>query len=238
MERQTPVAAASISASQIEQKLGDEPFPEILKMVPGVYATREGGGSGDASINIRGFKQENVALLLNGVPIGSVENGLVYWNNWMGLAEATQKVEVQRGLGASNVAMNSVGGTINIITRTTDMEKGGSIKYSYTDYGNSRLNLMLSTGRLKNKMAITFMGSRISGPGYVDATYVDGWAFFLSVSKEFNDRHMLVFTALGNPERHGQRNFKLSQQETDRYGLKYNNSAGNVKNRLSQVKRR
>jgi outer membrane receptor for ferrienterochelin and colicin len=235
VERSTPVAVSTITDVQIERRMGDEPFPEIMKMVPGVYATRTGGGSGDASVNIRGFKQENVALLLNGVPIGSVENGLVYWNNWLGLAEATQQVQVQRGLGASNIALNSVGGTINIITRTTDVEKGGSVKYSLTDYGNSRINLMLSTGRLKNNMAVTFMGSRISGSGYVDATYVDGWAYFLSVSKEFSKDHMLVFTALGNPERHGQRNFKLSKDETDRYGLKYNKEWGSYNGRVNNA---
>lgn len=234
-ERKTPVAANTIQAKEIEMKLGDQPFPEMMKLVPGVYATRQGGGSGDASVNIRGFKQENVALLLNGVPIGSVENGLVYWNNWLGLAEATQQVQVQRGLGASNVALNSVGGTINIITRTTDVEKGGSVKYSMTNYGNSKVNLLLSTGRLKNNMAVTFMGSRISGPGYVDATYVDGWAYFLSISKEFNRNHMLVFTLLGNPEKHGQRNFKLSQEETDQYGLKYNKDWGSYNGTINNA---
>lgn len=234
-ERETPVAASTIDAGEIAMKLGDQPLPEVMKTVPGVYASRQGGGSGDASVNIRGFKQENVALLLNGVPIGSVENGLVYWNNWQGLGEATQEIQVQRGLGVSNIALNSVGGTINIITKTTEVEKGGSLSYSLTDYGNSRINLTLSTGRMKNDMAVTFMGSRIAGPGYADATYVDGWAYFLSVTKEFNDRHMLVFTALGNPERHGQRNFKLSKDETDRYGLKYNKDWGSYNGQVNNA---
>lgn len=235
VDRKTPVSASTITAQAIQRRLGDQPLPEIMKSVPGVYATRQGGGSGDASVNIRGFKQENIALLLNGVPIGSVENGLVYWNNWLGLADATEQIQVQRGLGASNVALNSVGGTINIITRPIDAESGGSVSLSMTDYGNSHLSLMLSTGRLKNNMAVTFMGSRISGPGYVDATYVDGWAYFLSVSKEFNKNHLLVFTALGNPERHGQRNFKLSEQETDRYGIKYNKDWGSYNGELNNA---
>ena len=235
VERKTPVAANTITSTRIEQRLGDEPLPEIMKLVPGVYATRQGGGSGDASVNIRGFKQENVALLLNGVPIGSVENGLVYWNNWMGLSDAAQRIQVQRGLGASNVALNSVGGTINIITKTTDVEPGGSVSYSVTDYGNSRFNLYLSTGRLDNNMAITFMGTRVSGPGYVDATYVDGWGYFLSVSKEFSKDHLLVFTALGSPERHGQRNFRLSQSETDRYGITFNKDWGSYNGKVNNA---
>jgi hypothetical protein len=234
-DRKTPVSVTSIRSEAIQQRLGDQPFPEIMKTVPGVYATRTGGGSGDASVNIRGFQQENVALLLNGVPVGSVENGLVYWNNWLGLTEATQQIQVQRGLGASQVALNSVGGTINIITKTTDVEKGGSLRYAVTDYGNMKTTLSLSSGRLKNNMAVTFLGSRFTGPGYVDATYVTGWAYFLSISKEINKRNMLVFTALGNPERHGQRNFRLTQEETDRYGLRYNKDWGSYNGKVNNA---
>ena len=235
LDRRTPVSVSSIRSEAIQQRLGDQPLPEIMKSVPGVYATRTGGGSGDASVNIRGFKQENVALLLNGIPISSVENGLVYWNNWLGLTEATQQIQVQRGLGASQVALNSIGGTINIITKTTNVEKGGSLKFSITDYGNYKATLALSSGRLKNNMSVTFLGSRFSGPGYVDATYVSGWAYFLSISKEFNNRHMIVFTALGNPERHGQRNFKLTQSETDQHGIKYNKEWGSYNGEINNA---
>jgi len=235
IERRTPVSVSTIKADVIKTRLGDRPFPEIMTGVPGVYASRTGGGSGDASVNIRGFKQENVALMLNGIPIGSVENGLVYWNNWLGLADATQQIQVQKGLGASKVAMNSIGGTINIITKTLDAEKGGSLKYSITDYGNQKATLSLSSGRLKNNMAVTFLGSRFSGPGYADATYVDGWAYYLSVSKEFSAKHMLVFTAMGNPERHGQRNFKLSKAEVDKYGLRYNKDWGSYNGEINNA---
>lgn len=234
-DRLTPVSVTTIKSDAIEQRLGDQPLPIIMNSAPGVYATRLGGGSGDASINIRGFQQENVALLLNGIPVGSVENGLVYWNNWLGLSEATQQIQVQRGLGASNVALNSIGGTINIITKTTNVEQGGSLKFSTTDYGNMKATMMLSSGKLKNNMAVTFLGSRFWGPGYVDATYVSGWAYFLTISKEINKRHMLVFTGLGNPETHGQRNSRLTQAETDQYGLKYNKDWGSYNGRINNA---
>jgi hypothetical protein len=186
-------------------------------------------------VNIRGFKQENIALMLNGVPISSVENGLVYWNNWLGLSDVARQVQVQRGLGASRTALNSVGGTINIITRTTDMEEGGSVRLSVTDYGNAKATLTLSTGLTPGGIAVTFLGSVFTGPGYVDATYVRGAAYFLSITKEFNPRNMLVFTLLGNPERHGQRNFKLSSSEIDRYGLRYNKEWGSYNGEINNA---
>ncbi|MEI6060758.1 MAG: TonB-dependent receptor [Bacteroidota bacterium] len=222
----TPVAVSTVKAQAIEQKIGNQDYPEILKMTPGIYATKEGGGSGDDRLTLRGFQQENVSLLLNGVPVSSMENGLVYWSNWAGLTDATEAIQVQRGLGASRVAMNSVGGTINIITKSTSATAGGTIRYSLSDYGNSKTILSFSTGKMKNGTSLTFLGSRTSGPGFVDATYVDGWAYFLSLSREFGKKHRLVFTAMGAPEKHGQRNYGMSRADFEKYGVKYNANWG------------
>jgi outer membrane receptor for ferrienterochelin and colicin len=63
--------------------------------------------------------------MVNGQPVNSVEDGLVFWSNWSGMADVSQGIEVQRGLGASKLAISSVGGTINIITKTTEAKKGG-----------------------------------------------------------------------------------------------------------------
>jgi len=55
-ERVTPVAATTISAKYIQENLGNQEFPEILRNTPSVYVTREGGGFGDSRINVRGFE--------------------------------------------------------------------------------------------------------------------------------------------------------------------------------------
>lgn len=233
--RRSAVTVTSIPGTKLQEQLGDKPFPDVLKMVPGIYATRTGGGTGDAEVNIRGFKAENVGLLLNGVPISSVENGLIYWNNWTGLADIAQAIQVQRGMGASNVALNSVGGTINIVTRAAETHRGGFLESSVTSYGNTKQTLMLSSGLLENGMALTFLGSKTHGPGYVDATYVDTWAYFLSLSKNFNSNHQLVFTALATVDRHGQRNLKLSRAEIDRYGIRYNKDWGSYNGKINNA---
>ena len=236
-DRQTPISQSNILTREATTLAGDRSFPELMRTVPGVYATRTGGGSGDAAINIRGFKQENIALMVNGIPVGSVENGLVYWSNWDGLSSATQSLQVQKGFGATRIAANSVGGTVNIITQTTDSEKKLELDAYMTDYGNTRQTLNLSTGKLSNGTSVTFIGSHTQGPGYVDATQVDAWSYLLSVSNQIHANHKLVFTMMGSPERHGQRNFKNTQTETDKYGIKYNKDWGyyaGTRNNLSE----
>ena len=73
--RETPVAFSNISPAKIEEQLAAQDIPLILNSTPSVYATASGGGDGDARINIRGFNQRNVAVMLDGIPVNDMENG-------------------------------------------------------------------------------------------------------------------------------------------------------------------
>ena len=80
----TPVAFTNVTKEEFETRLGSQDIPMILNTTPSVYATQQGGGAGDARINIRGFNQRNIAVMINGVPQNDMENGWVYWSNWDG----------------------------------------------------------------------------------------------------------------------------------------------------------
>ncbi|MCG8474407.1 MAG: TonB-dependent receptor [Cytophagales bacterium] len=229
IDRKTPVAVSSIKLDVIEEKLGTQEFPEVLKSTPGVYATKGGGGFGDSRINLRGFDSDNIGVLINGVPVNDMESGKVYWSNWAGLADVTSSMQVQRGLGASKLAIPSAGGTINIITKGTDAKKGGSIGAWIGNDGYAKQMVTLSTGLLDNGWAVTFSGSRTSGDGYINGTAYKGYSYFLSIGKEINENHDLVFTVFGAPQKHGQRSTFYSKQyfETyERFGKKYNPDYG------------
>jgi len=232
VDRKTPVAVSTIKAAEIEEVLGSQELPEVLNRTPGVYATKGAGGYGDSKIIIRGFDQRNVAVMLNGVPVNDMENGWVYWSNWAGLGDAVSSIQVQRGLGASKLAINSVGGTMNILTKTTEANKGGSIISSLTSYGNKKVMVGLNTGVTKSGVAVTFVGSRTEGPGYIDATYVDAWSYYLSVSKEFGSKHKLQLTVIGAPQKHGQRDRSQYSAQTydhmEKWGTRYNPNWGYI----------
>ncbi len=224
IDRKTPVAMSNIKAETIAAKIGSQEFPEILKSTPGVYATRAGGGFGDGRINIRGFESENVAVLINGVPVNDMENGRVFWSNWAGLTDATNSMQVQRGLGASKVAVPSIGGTINIISKASDREKGGSVFLGSGNDAYSKLGFSLSSGLNDNGWAFTVSGSKTQGDGYVDGTEFLGYSYFANIAKKINDQHEVTFTAVGAQQRHGQRQSQslLSDYEESASGIKYN----------------
>lgn len=216
VRRKTPVALSVIDPVIIENKLGTQEFPEILKSTPGVYATKQGGGFGDSRINLRGFEAANIAVMVNGVPVNDMEWGGVYWSNWAGLSDVTRSMQVQRGLGASKVAAPSLGGSINIVTRSTDAKKGGAVSYAIGNDGYEKIGFSVSTGLTKDNWAVTLLGSKTVGNGYIQGTEFESYSYFVNISKKISDAHQLSFTAFGAPQWHNQRNTTNSLSSTDK----------------------
>ncbi|WP_316815296.1 TonB-dependent receptor [Pedobacter nyackensis] len=228
IDRKTPVAVSTIDAVRLEEKLSNQEFVEMLKSTPGVYATRAGGGFGDSRMNLRGFQSNNVAVMVNGVPVNDPESGRVFWSNWSGLSEVMRSTQVQRGLGASKVAVPSIGGTVNVMTRTTDIKKGGSI---YQGFGNNDFNktvLTYSTGLTDKNWAFTVLGSKQGGDGWAEGLAYKAYTYFFNVSKIINEHHTLSLTGFGAPQYHSQRFDRLSIQtyRDAPQGIKYNPNWG------------
>ena len=205
--RETPVAFSTIKPKQLEEELASQDLPMILNSTPGVYATQQGGGDGDARINIRGFNQRNIAVMLDGVPVNDMENGWVYWSNWFGLDIVTRSIQVQRGLGSSKLALPSVGGTMNIITKGIDAKRNLKIKQEAGSDGFLRTSLGITTGQMKNGWGITFAGSYKQGNGWVNQTWTKGYFYYLRVDKKLGN-HLISFSTMGAPQQHGQRSYK------------------------------
>lgn len=229
--RKTPVAVSNVEPVFIEEKLGTQEFPEVLKSTPGVYATKQGGGFGDSKLNLRGFKSENIAVMINGVPMNDMEWGGLYWSNWAGLSDVTRSMQTQRGLGASKVSAPSVGGSINILTKTADAKKGGSMSYAIGNDGYNKLLFTASTGLSDAGWALTVLGAKTWGQGYIQGTDFEAWNWFVNITKRFNDSHQLSFTAFGAPQWHNQRsNYDgLTIEGWQTYGKKYMNGDSEYK---------
>ena len=198
----TPVAVSQVTALEIEERIAGQEFPEVLKNTPGVHANGQGGGWGDSEIWMRGFDNTNVATMINGVPMNDMEGGTVYWSNWQGLGDVTSVMQTQRGMGASKLSAPSVGGTINIVTRGIDAKKGGTLSYAMGNDGYNKVMFSVSTGLMKNGWAITVMGSRTWGNGYIQGTGFEGYSYFANISKRINENHQLSLTGFGAPQWH------------------------------------
>jgi len=215
-DRRTPIAVSAIKAQEIEERHVGSSLAEIVNNTPGVYSIQGAGGYGDNEVYIRGFDQSNVAFLVNGIPVNDMENGRMFWSNFAGLNEVTRQLQVQRGLGASKLAISSIGGTVNMITKPAEKGEGGKLEYQFgTGSWNERLRFSYNTGESDNGWAVSFQGSRTrSSAGLVGLSnqdqgtvlpgaFVDGYSYYLAVSKKINDEHQLMFWGFGAPLNRG-----------------------------------
>lgn len=231
-DRKTPVAVSTIKAAEIQEKLGSQEFPEILANTPSVYATKSGGGFGDSRINIRGFDQRNIAVMINGMPVNDMENSAVYWSNWAGLSDVTSAMQVQRGLGSSKLAISSVGGTINIVTKASDMKEGGTVASTFGNANYLKTQASYSTGKMGNGLSASVLLSQTRGDGYIDGTKFQGYNYFLALGYEINKQHDIQFTFTGAPQWHNQRSAAPTIATFQKYGsngepnTKYNSDWG------------
>ncbi len=217
-DRQTPVAVSTIRAEQIQEKLGNQEFPEILSTTPSIYATKQGGGFGDARITIRGFDTQNSAVMINGIPVNDMENGRVFWSNWAGLSDVTTAIQVQRGLGSSKLAVSSVGGTINVVTRSADKAEGGMVQVSAGNDMYLKTLASYNTGLGDNGLSASFLLSRTSGDGYVNGTEFEAYNYYIGVGYKANENHEFNFMLTGAPQQHNQRGFFTPLSSYLKYG--------------------
>ena len=217
--RETPVAVSTISPAEISLKVGNQEFPEIMNKTPGVYATKQGGGYGDSRISLRGFDQRNTSFLINGQPVNDMENGWVYWSNWQGLTDVASGIQLQRGLGASRLAVPSVGGTVSIFTKAAEAKSGSSVQQVIGNDGYTKTTVTHSTGLSENGWASSVLLSKWAGDGYIYNTSGEGYTYFFALGYAPEDsKHSVNFSLLGAGQWHHQRDVWVSIRDYQNFG--------------------
>jgi len=226
-DRKTPVAVSTITAAQIQSKTaGNREFVEAIQYTPSVYVSNQAGGFGDSQVFLRGFDQVNTAFLLNGQPINGMEDGRMYWSNWSGMADVASAVQVQRGLGSSKLAISSVGGTVNIVSKSTEKKQGGFVRMMAGNDSYFKGTVSYDTG--------------VSDSGWAFSALIDHWQahrkfaigtagqgqnYLFSVGYKPNDKHAFNFLLTGAPQWHDQ-NFSDSLEDYKELGEKQNSNSG------------
>jgi iron complex outermembrane recepter protein len=224
--RETPIAVSTIKAQQIQEKAGNSDLPEVLKSTPSVQSI-QGGGFGEGQLFLRGFDQTNTAFMLNGQPINSIEDGRMFWSNWSGVLDVAQAVQVQRGLGSSKLAISSVGGTVNIVTKTIDKKEGGFVQQMVANDNFTKTSASYSTGLMESGWAFTALLGHWQGEGYVEDTDGQGQTYFISLGYKANENNVFNFMITGAPQWHATAGFFDLETLLDN-GRKYNTAYSGV----------
>ncbi len=202
--RETPVAFSDIGKMDIEQKIHGQDAPLLVQGTPGVYTySTDGVGNGEAKVLVRGFSQNYVQVLVNGIPTNDPESNAVYWSNWGSVSSNAASIQIQRGAGSSLYGAGSFGGSFNIVTGEAPATPRYGINLSAGSPFNSMIGVDLNTGLIGNTFAASLRvdrkvaeGSRISGR-------YEGLNYYMSAAWYINPQQSLKFVLHGAPQVHG-----------------------------------
>ena len=202
--RDTPVAVSTISRMEIQEKVvGNVEITQALKNTPSAYVSGQ-SGFGDSQLFLRGFDQRNIGVLLNGQPVNGMEDGRVYWSNWAGIADIASAIQVQRGLGASKLAISSVGGTTNIVMKAADKKEGGYVRFLGANDSYAKGTVAYNTGVSEKGWAFSVLLDYWQAHRkWAKGTYGQGQNYFFAVGYKPNDKHSFNFLVTGAPQLHG-----------------------------------
>ncbi len=205
-DRKTPVAVSTIKAEEIQERVtGNVELAEAVKYTPSTYVSGQ-TGFGDAQFFLRGFDQTNIAILLNGQPVNGMEDGKVYWSNWAGIADIATAIQVQRGLGASKLAISSVGGTTNIVMKAAGKKQGGFVRLLGGNDSYFKTTLGYDSGINEKGWAFSVLLDYWQAHRkWARGTYGQGQNYYFAIGYKPNDTHNFNFLITGAPQLHGQR---------------------------------
>ena len=125
-----------VSMAEITAK-GAKTAAEALGFLPGVFV--QVVGKGEAHVSIRGFDQNQVKVLIDGVPARESYFGTVDLS--MLPADAISKITISKGAGSVLYGSNTMGGVINIITKNGGKTPQTALTVSFGDYGAANCTL-------------------------------------------------------------------------------------------------
>ncbi len=239
VKRETPIAFTDLSQDEVTGKYTTGDVPGLLQGVPGLFST--GGGLGEGELLVRGFGQDKVQIMINGIPVNDPESQQVYWSNWTGLSSNIKSVQVQRGAGSSMYGSGVFGGSVNIETigssvpdtEWTFRTSGGTYstpdkvadgKGNMIDWTPVNYNMLVryNSGNLYDgKFNYSVMAERKLGDSWQIGTDYDGWSFGIDTQHLWGD-HVVNFSLISAPQKHNQMRTSTDLELMDTLGRAYN----------------
>ena len=118
-ERDAVAASVTVITRADLDAMPAQSLAEVVNAVPGITMDFGEAAAGAPMIMARGFfgggENEYVKLLVDGVPAGDVESGLIDWRHIR--TADIERIEVLRGPGSSLYGDSAMGGVISVFTR-------------------------------------------------------------------------------------------------------------------------
>lgn len=219
-ERETPATFSDLTSRNLRDRYSVQDVPVLLSELPSITTYSENGnGIGYNYINLRGFDQRRISVMVNGVPQNDPEDHNVYWLDFPDLLASTDNIQVQRGAGSAFYGPPAIGGSVNLVTNPFRKKPGIMLESAvgFQEFGDSSKSLPLTTrkynvsfnsGLVQEQYMFYGKLGKLMSDGYRRNSYVDFNSYFLGairIDKDMTTR----FHFFGGPIEDGLAYFGL-----------------------------
>lgn len=172
-----------ITKREIEE-MNAHTVAEILNRVPGLYVGSNQDFGAVSQLYIQGSEQRHVLVLLDGIPWNFLSEGGAETNSIP--VGAIDRIEIVKG-PASSAWGSSLGGVINILTKSAGHEKRptGAIRASYGEKNSQDYRAQISG--LAGPVGYYLFAGRQDSDGLRDARYFDTYSLYAKFHLPFSD---------------------------------------------------
>ena len=252
VERESPVTFSNLGAAEIKERYTSQDLPAVLSELPSsVHYSLNGNDIGYTFLNLRGFDQRRLSVMINGVPQNDPEDHEVYWIDIADLPGFTQNIQVQRGAGSAFYGPPAIGGSINITTTPLTAQPRISLSSGFgfqelgdenrIDLSTRKNSIAISSGLLNNHYALYGSLARITSDGYRQQSWTDLGSYFIGAAR-FDESMTTRVNVYGGPVGDGEAYYGLPKYYNEDKQLRRSNysywgfdSTGNRVDRASIV---
>ena len=198
-EKESPVVFSNLEKQQIKDFYTTQDVPILLSELPSVLSySWSGNGIGYNYLNLRGFDQRRISVLVNGIPQNDPEDHGVYWLDMPDLLASAGKIQIQRGAGSAFYGPPAIGGSVNIITSNFSIEPKISLFTGYGSYNTKKHSIAINSGLIENRYSLYARLSYIATDGYREKSWAKFPSYFLSAIR-YDDNMTTQIHLYGGP---------------------------------------
>lgn len=128
---ESPTTISEITAEEIELRSVTN-IGQALELLPGVQF-RVARSKGEEQVTVRGFEQEKVLVLMDGIPVSLPYEGQINLADIP--VQNIASIKLIKGVSSVLYGANGMGGVINVITRRGESTPSFSAQYEGSQYG-------------------------------------------------------------------------------------------------------
>ncbi len=197
------------SEAQLDDDADSQQDVIQINSATNLYTSNVGYLFSPMRFKFRALDQRYNEVYMNGVSVNSAENGSFSFSNVGGMNDATNgHIDFASPFESNGFSMSGIGGSNNYNFRASNYAAGHKVTLSALNR-NYTARAMYTFGTGVNQRGWSFFGT----VGYrwanmetanVEGTFYNSLAYFLTLQKQWGDRHSLNIATWGNPAERGQ----------------------------------